>query len=154
MKLSALAIAVALIAAPPAGCGAKGTTTDPDRPGALGCNRFVHLEAVRIGSAEPRVRVLVNEECTNPSGVATQLLSINLEYRETFGAPWLAVASEKFPNMAPDRRYVLTHLPCLSGRYRAKVGVAGTFDTGKEYRAEVTESARINCDKPRDIAEF
>ncbi|TYB71143.1 hypothetical protein FXF51_01535 [Nonomuraea sp. PA05] len=154
MKTAAIAVATILLAADPAGCGAKGTTTDPYKPGALGCNRAVHVEAVRIGSAEPRVRVLVNEACTNPSGIATQLLSITLEYRETFGAPWLAIDSEKFPNVAPDHRYVLTHHPCLSGRYRAKVGVAGTFDTGKEYRASVEESARINCDKPRDIASY
>lgn len=151
MKLAALAVA-ALILAPPAGCGAKGTSTDPYRPGALGCQRYVHVEAVRIGSAEPRVRVLVNEECTKPSGVASQLLSITLDYRESLGAPWLTVNSEKFPRMAPDHRYVLTHHPCLSGRYRAKVGVAGTFDTGKEYRASVEESERINCDKPRNIS--
>ncbi|SEU46820.1 hypothetical protein [Nonomuraea wenchangensis] len=151
MKLAALAVA-ALLTVQPAGCGGKGTTTDPYKPGALGCERAVHVEAVRIGSAEPRVRVLVNEECTDPSGIGTQLLSIDLEYRESLGAPWLAVNSARFPNVAPDHQYVLTHHPCLSGRYRAKVGVAGTFDTGKEYRASVEESARINCDKPRDIS--
>ncbi|TMR90508.1 hypothetical protein [Nonomuraea basaltis] len=154
MKLAALAMATLLLAAEPAGCGAKGKTTDPYKPGALGCNRAVHVEAVRIGSAEPRVRVLVNESCTEPFGIATQLLSINLEYRERFGAPWFAVNSAQFPSMAEDHRYVLTHLPCLSGRYRAKVGVAGTFDTGKEFRASVEESAVIDCDKPRNIAEF
>ncbi|MEU4576017.1 hypothetical protein [Nonomuraea sp. NPDC023979] len=152
MRLAALAAATALVIAPPAGCGAKGTTTDPYKPGALGCERYVHVEAVQLGSAEPRVRVLVNEECTDPSGIATQLLAIDLEYRETVTAPWLAVTSARFPSVAPDHRYVLTHYPCLSGRYRAKVGVAGTFDTGKEYRATVEESARINCDKPRRIS--
>lgn len=154
MKLAALAMAAVLLTAEPAGCGAKGTTTDPYKPGALGCNRYVHVEAVRIGSAEPRVRVLVNEECTKPDGLATQLMSIDLEYRESLGAPWLKVNSERFPNVAPDHRYVLAHHPCLSGRYRARVGVAGTFDTGKEYRASVEESARINCDKPRTIASY
>ncbi|WP_188194860.1 hypothetical protein [Nonomuraea sp. SYSU D8015] len=154
MKLTALAVAAVLLAAEPAGCGAKGKTTDPYKPGALGCTRAVHVEAVRIGSAEPRVRVLVNESCTKPSGVATQLLSINLEYRETFGAPWLAVNSQHFPHMTSNHRYVLVHHPCLSGRYRAKVGVAGTFDTGKEFRASVEESARVNCDKPRNISSY
>ncbi|MEW1843009.1 hypothetical protein AB0392_34145 [Nonomuraea angiospora] len=154
MKLAALAMAAVLLAADPAGCGARGTATDPYKPGALGCQRYVHVEAVKLGSADPRVRVLVNEECSKPSGVATQLLSITLEYRESLGAPWLTVNSEKFPRVAQDHRYVLAHYPCLSGRYRAKVGVAGTFDTGKEYRASVEESARVNCDKPRNISSY
>ncbi|WP_143020540.1 hypothetical protein [Sinosporangium album] len=153
MKLATFALAV-LFATQPAGCDDKRTTTAPYRPGALGCERYVHIEAVRIGSAKPRVRVLVNEECTDPPGVATQLLSITLEYRESLGAPWLVVGNDKFPRMASDHRYVLTHTPCLSGRYRAKVGVAGTFDTGREYRASTRESARVNCEKPRDIASY
>ncbi|MCF6467307.1 hypothetical protein FAF44_02620 [Nonomuraea sp. MG754425] len=152
MKLAAIAMAAVLLAAEPAGCSGRGTTTDPYKPGALGCQRYVHIEAVRIGSAEPRVRVLVNEECTKPSGVATQVLSISLDYRETLRAPRLTVNSDKFSSMTPDHRYVLTHYPCLSGRYWAAVGVAGTFDTGKEYRAKVEETKRINCDKPRDIS--
>lgn len=150
-----LATAVLVLGAAPQSCG--GSTTDPPPPppaAAVGCFQEVVIEAVRFGSAAPRVRVQVRQKCSKPDVIATQVTHIKVSYKESrFGGEWFDVGSQPFTEL-PGREHTYSYAlsPCKSGRYKAEVSQAGTFDTGKEFRATDQQTASVDCENARDIS--
>ncbi|MFI6292972.1 hypothetical protein ACIBEJ_15395 [Nonomuraea sp. NPDC050790] len=145
-------IGILVIGTAPESC--RGSTTDPPRTSADGCFQEVAIEGVRFGSAAPRVRVQVYQTCTTPDVIATQLTRVQVSYKASrFGGEWLKAGYEQF-HEPPGREHVYSYAlsPCKSGRYRVEVAQAGTFDTGKEFRATDEQTTSVNCEDARDIA--
>ncbi|MFI6498699.1 hypothetical protein [Nonomuraea typhae] len=153
--MNKLLAAVVTMAVSPQSC--SDTTTDPPPPPpakAIGCFQEVAIETVRFGSAAPKVRVQVLQQCSTATVIATQLTDIRVWYRESrFGGEWFEVGSQPFTEV-PGREHTYSYSfgPCESGRYRVKVSQAGTFDSGKEFRASDERSASLDCEKARDIS--
>ncbi|WP_157251143.1 hypothetical protein [Nonomuraea typhae] len=152
--VSAIGTTLTLTAAP---TSCSGTTDAPPPPAGapgVGCFQAVHIEAVRFAGEAPRVRVQVHQQCNSPTVVATQITRIALSYKESrFGGTWLDVGSREFAELpGRDHAYSYAHSPCWSGRYKAHVSQAGTFDTGKEFRASDTQEASVDCENARDLS--
>ncbi|MFD9939455.1 hypothetical protein ACFWYW_02180 [Nonomuraea sp. NPDC059023] len=149
-----MVLAVAAVGVAPESCAGSTTDPPPPRPAtAVGCFQEVAIEAVRFGSAAPRIRVQVHQKCSKPDVIATQLTDIQVWYREgRFGGEWFKAGYEQFHEL-PGREHVYSYAlsPCKSGRYKAEVSQAGTFDTGKEFRATDEQTKSVDCENARDI---
>ncbi|WP_343948911.1 hypothetical protein [Nonomuraea longicatena] len=85
--------------------------------------------------------------------IATQLTNIELDFKEgRFTGTWLQVGGEKF-TQPPKREHVYAHRPCWDGRYRARVPMAGAFDSGEEFRATDEQAANVTCKDAVDISD-
>ncbi|WP_327086671.1 hypothetical protein OIE66_30665 [Nonomuraea sp. NBC_01738] len=148
------ALAAALLIASPGGCGGSSDTTHPR--GQQGCDfHLSQVTAVQVASENPKVRISMHVTC-GAQVVTTLLTYFKLEHKESrLTGTWLEVGTEAF-NHPPGLKetYTMLHTPCVSGRYRVKVSMDGTFTNGERFQASEdngTSGTFVDCDNPERI---